>query len=186
MPWLPANQPRWRRRSTSTTCRARPATPSPDPAPASPWVWPIGWIRWRRSSRWDCSPQARATRTDCGGAPPGFCRSCFLPLCPPLFFSPPPPPRRARPPCPASLPAREEYLLLDRGHRHDVVEAVVAAQGHDPAGAARAAVDLEAGVRQEDWPEVLHAFARCARITRVETKKHTLKPEALADPDSKA
>jgi glycyl-tRNA synthetase len=88
--------------------------------------------------------------------------------------------------CHAFLLAREQNLLLDRGHRHDVVEAVVAAQGHNPAGAARAVAELEACIRQADWPEVLHAFARCARITRVETKKHTLKPEALADPASKA
>jgi len=88
--------------------------------------------------------------------------------------------------CQAFLLAREQNLLLDRGHRHDVVEAVVTAQGHNPAGAARAVAELEARIRQEDWPETLHAFARCARITRVETKKHTLTPKALADPASKA
>jgi glycyl-tRNA synthetase len=88
--------------------------------------------------------------------------------------------------CHAFLLAREQNLLLDRGYRHDVVEAVVAAQGHNPAGAARAAAELEACVRQEDWPEVLHAIARCARITRGESKTHTLTPKALADPASKA
>jgi glycyl-tRNA synthetase len=67
-----------------------------------------------------------------------------------------------------------------------VVEAVVAAQGDNPAGAARAAGDLERRVQQPDWPETLHAFARCARITRTEPKTYLLRPEALVEPASKA
>jgi glycyl-tRNA synthetase len=88
--------------------------------------------------------------------------------------------------CREFLLAREQNLLLERGHRHDVVEAVVAAQGDNPAGAARAAGDLERRVQQPDWPETLHAFARCARITRTEPKTYLLRPEALVEPASKA
>jgi glycyl-tRNA synthetase len=88
--------------------------------------------------------------------------------------------------CHEFLLAREQNLLLERGYRHDVVEAVVAAQGDDPAGAARAAGELERGVQQPDWPETLHAFARCARITRAEPKTYALRPEALVEPASKA
>jgi glycyl-tRNA synthetase len=86
----------------------------------------------------------------------------------------------------AFLLAREQNLLLERGHRHDVVEAVVAGQGDDPAGAAQAAAELEQAVRQPDWPEVLHAFARCARITRVEAKTYPLRQEALKEPAEEA
>ena len=62
--------------------------------------------------------------------------------------------------------SREQSLLLGVGHRHDIVEAVLKAQGRDPAGAAKAAAELGAAANSADWPLVLQAYARCARIVR--------------------
>jgi len=62
--------------------------------------------------------------------------------------------------------SREQALLLGVGHRHDIVEAVLKAQGRDPAGAAKAAAELAAASLAADWPPVLQAYARCARIVR--------------------
>ena len=56
--------------------------------------------------------------------------------------------------------------LKDKGFRHDVVEAVVAEQSHDPYGAFVAVGQLAQGVAQEDWLTILHAYSRCKRITK--------------------
>ena len=61
---------------------------------------------------------------------------------------------------------RLRNAMLDDGRRFDVVEAVLAAQSRNPAGAAREVRALEAWTRREDWREILPAFARCVRITR--------------------
>ncbi|MBM3123069.1 MAG: glycine--tRNA ligase subunit beta, partial [Chloroflexi bacterium] len=66
----------------------------------------------------------------------------------------------------AFIAGRQSGLLLADGQRHDVVEAVLAAQSHDPAGAARAVEQLENAVRAETWDVTLQAYARCVRITR--------------------
>jgi glycyl-tRNA synthetase len=68
--------------------------------------------------------------------------------------------------CLGFIVARHQALLLADGRKYDVVDAVLAAQGHDPAASARAAEDLEAWTKREDWPGILQAYARCARITR--------------------
>jgi glycyl-tRNA synthetase len=68
--------------------------------------------------------------------------------------------------CLGFIVARHQALLLADAHRHDVVDAVLAVQGHDPASAAHAVEDLESWTRREDWPRILQAYARCARITR--------------------
>lgn len=61
---------------------------------------------------------------------------------------------------------RLRNALLENGARFDVVEAVLAAQGSNPAGAARQVRALEAWINRPDWREVLPAYARCVRITR--------------------
>jgi len=66
--------------------------------------------------------------------------------------------------CLEFIAARQEALLLAEGHRYDVVAAVLAARGSDPAGAARAVVELGEAVADPGWPPVLQAYARCARI----------------------
>ena len=55
--------------------------------------------------------------------------------------------------------------LLEGGARYDVVDAVLAAQGHNPARAANAVKQLESWVSRTDWSIILPAYARCVRIT---------------------
>jgi glycyl-tRNA synthetase len=76
--------------------------------------------------------------------------------------------------------------VLEADRRHDVVEAVLAAQGHDPAGAAQAAADLEARVTRSDWPPILQAFARCVRITRDQAGAGDVREEGLKEPAEQA
>lgn len=64
---------------------------------------------------------------------------------------------------------RARQLLLDEGHRYDVVDAVLAAQGDNPAGARKAIVQLASAIQREDWPATLTAYARCARIVRTQS-----------------
>ena len=61
---------------------------------------------------------------------------------------------------------RLHNFLRDEGFNHDVVDAVVTAQGHNPAGAFRAVKLLSSWVKKEDWELTLDSFARCVRITR--------------------
>jgi glycyl-tRNA synthetase len=68
--------------------------------------------------------------------------------------------------CLQFITARQEALLLEEGHRYDVVAAVLRAQGQDPCGAAAAVAELEAAAVQSEWSPVLQAYARCARIVR--------------------
>lgn len=80
---------------------------------------------------------------------------------------------------------REQGLLLAEDHRHDVVEAVLAEQGHDPANAVKAVDQLEEAIESDEWPSILQAYARCARITRTEAE-HSVNEGHLEDPAEKA
>ncbi len=85
--------------------------------------------------------------------------------------------------CLEFIVSRQQSLLAPQ-HRHDVIEAVLSEQGHDPAGAFQAVEALERQVLREDWPKVLQAYARCARITRGLAERHPL-PEQLNEPAEK-
>jgi glycyl-tRNA synthetase len=61
---------------------------------------------------------------------------------------------------------RQRNLLLEQGSRYDVVDAVLAVQGANPARAARAVQQLSAWTARPDWNTILPAYARCVRITR--------------------
>ncbi|MEW5867953.1 MAG: glycine--tRNA ligase subunit beta [Chloroflexota bacterium] len=61
---------------------------------------------------------------------------------------------------------RLRNALSEQGGRYDVIDAVLAAQGHNPAGAARAVQSLGEWVARPDWNTILPAYARCVRITR--------------------
>lgn len=61
---------------------------------------------------------------------------------------------------------RLRNTLLERGWRYDVVDAVLAAQGANPAQAAKAVEALSSWVKRPDWTTILPAYARCVRITR--------------------
>jgi glycyl-tRNA synthetase len=61
---------------------------------------------------------------------------------------------------------RERQQLLDEGYRYDVVDAVLAEQGDNPARAKSAVAELNSAVQAPDWPATLAAYARCVRIVR--------------------
>ncbi|MBN2388006.1 MAG: glycine--tRNA ligase subunit beta [Anaerolineales bacterium] len=57
-------------------------------------------------------------------------------------------------------------VLLKETYRYDVVDAVLAAQSEDPAGARRAVAQLQTWVERKDWNAILPGYARCVRILR--------------------
>jgi len=69
------------------------------------------------------------------------------------------------------IAGRLKVVLNDLGYKHDVVEAVLAAQSNNPAGAARAVKQLQAWVERKDWETILDAYARCKRILRSQAEK---------------
>ena len=73
---------------------------------------------------------------------------------------------KARKACLNFIVERLRHILLDEGYRYDVVDAVLAAQGHNPARAAQAVRELSEWVAREDWEKILPAYSRCVRITR--------------------
>jgi glycyl-tRNA synthetase len=64
------------------------------------------------------------------------------------------------------IAGRLKVVLGDMGFKHDVVDAVLAAQSNNPAGTVRAVNQLSAWVGREDWSSILDGFARCVRIIR--------------------
>jgi glycyl-tRNA synthetase len=83
--------------------------------------------------------------------------------------------------CSQFIVERLRNLLLEQEHRYDIVEAVLAAQGHIPALAQRAVVELGAWVSRSNWNSILPAYARCVRITRELPDRLPIQPEAFAD-----
>jgi glycyl-tRNA synthetase beta subunit len=81
---------------------------------------------------------------------------------------------------------RHKALLRARGFKHDVVDGVLSEQGHDPAGAERAVEALQGWTEREDWPEILQAYARCARITRDQPGRYSVDPEGLEEAAERA
>jgi glycyl-tRNA synthetase len=84
------------------------------------------------------------------------------------------------------LSGRLRVLLVEAGHRHDVVDAVLAEQAHNPAAAARAVKQLSAWVARPDWPATLDAFARCVRITRDKKEIFPIQPQAFEAGEERA
>ena len=85
--------------------------------------------------------------------------------------------------CLAFIIERLRNLLLEQGSRYDVVDAVLEAQGYNPARAARAITELSAWVRRPDWHTILPAYARCVRITRDQQERYPVNTEAFREPD---
>ena len=87
------------------------------------------------------------------------------------------------------LTGRMRVLLTETGIRHDVVEAVLAAQSSNPAAAARAMRQLTTWVTRPDWPPILDGYARCVRIVRsaeVASGQYSVISEKLVEPAEKA
>ncbi len=87
--------------------------------------------------------------------------------------------------CQEFITGRLKGYLTDQGFRYDVVDAVLARQGTNPAGAARACKQLTTWVQSADWNTTLPAFSRCVRITRSLKETFTVKPDAFKEPSEK-
>ncbi|HHY88419.1 MAG TPA: glycine--tRNA ligase subunit beta [Chloroflexi bacterium] len=74
------------------------------------------------------------------------------------------------------IAGRLQNFLLEEGYRHDVVSAVLAEQGADPASARLAVKELSEWVKDPQWPTLLPAYARCVRITRDQPEIYPVDP----------
>ena len=83
--------------------------------------------------------------------------------------------------CQSFISDRLQNYLLDEGYNHDVVDAIVAAQGQNPAGAFRAVKALKEWVQKKDWELTLDSFARCVRITRDLEKTYPISEKNLIE-----
>ena len=84
--------------------------------------------------------------------------------------------------CLGFIAARQQRLLLGAGWPHDVVDAVVAEQGHDPHRATLAVAALADWVKRPEWPKILQAYARCVRIIREVRGLPGFSPERVDEP----
>jgi glycyl-tRNA synthetase len=83
------------------------------------------------------------------------------------------------------ITGRLRVVVIDLGYKYDVVDAVLAAQANNPAGALRAIKQLVAWVARPDWSATLDAYARCVRITRSEKGsglKTQVDPQKFSEP----
>jgi glycyl-tRNA synthetase len=81
---------------------------------------------------------------------------------------------------------RLRTVLIDQGYRYDVVDAVLASQSANPAGALRSVKELSEWVGRPDWSIILPAYARCVRITRDQSERFEVRPALFSDPAEKA
>jgi len=81
---------------------------------------------------------------------------------------------------------RLEVLLLERGEPNDVVRAVLAEQGHNPARAVVGVAELGAWLAHPDWANILDSFARCVRITRGVSESYSVDTALFQEPAEKA
>lgn len=81
---------------------------------------------------------------------------------------------------------RLHNTLRDQGYAYDVVDAVVAAQGENPAGTYRAVESLSVWVEKEDWEHILDSYARCVRITRDLEGKYPVDPDDFVEEEEQA
>lgn len=84
--------------------------------------------------------------------------------------------------CLEFIVGRQRNDLIERGYHYDVVDAVLAAQRHNPAGVMRAVQQLTAWVARADWTDTIFpAYSRCVRITRAQPGQFTLSPAAFKE-----
>jgi glycyl-tRNA synthetase len=87
--------------------------------------------------------------------------------------------------CLSFVVERLRNLLLEQGSRFDVVDAVLAAQGYNPASVVRAVKTLSVWVARPDWNRILPAYARCVRITRDQAEWFSVNPQAFVETEEK-
>ena len=76
---------------------------------------------------------------------------------------------------------RLRNIQREVGERYDVVDAVLAAQGYNPARATKAVGELSAWVRRADWSDILPAYSRCVRITRDLDERHDVNEQSFIE-----
>ncbi len=74
----------------------------------------------------------------------------------------------------------ENWLIEEFDYPRDVIRAVLKAQAQNPARALKGIAQLSGWVIRDDWEGILDSYARCARITRKESKQE-LYPDLLDD-----
>ena len=82
------------------------------------------------------------------------------------------------------IAGRLKVLLNDQGYKYDVVEAVLAGQSNNPAGAVRAIRQLLVWVARPDWASLLDGYARCVRIVRSQAAGQSPVSESLLVEDA--
>ena len=88
--------------------------------------------------------------------------------------------------CLGFIQDRMHNYLREGGYPYDVVDAVVAAQGHNPASAFRAVKVLTAWIQKDDWEVTLDSFARCVRITRDLDQRYAVEPTLFLEKEEKS
>ncbi len=88
--------------------------------------------------------------------------------------------------CAEFITGRQRNNLIEQGYRYDVVDAVLAEQQNNPAGALNAVKELSDWVAREDWNTILPAYGRCVRITRDQKETCTVDPQLFENPSEKA
>jgi glycyl-tRNA synthetase len=83
--------------------------------------------------------------------------------------------------CQQFIIERLRNLLLESGYRYDVVDAVITAQGNNPARTKVSVEQLMVWVNRADWRDILPAYARCVRITRDVEQKYEVNHEQFAE-----
>jgi glycyl-tRNA synthetase len=83
--------------------------------------------------------------------------------------------------CLEFINGRLQSSLLEQGYRYDVVAAVLAAQGHNPAAAVRAIQTLMDWIKRSDWEKILPTYSRCVRITRDLKSVYQMSPTLLKE-----
>lgn len=81
---------------------------------------------------------------------------------------------------------RLEVWLLDAAWQHDVVQAVLAEQSHNPTRTLQGIKALSEWVQRPDWEQILDGFARCVRITRDKPELYDINESALVEDSEKA
>ncbi|MBN1231545.1 MAG: glycine--tRNA ligase subunit beta [Anaerolineales bacterium] len=81
---------------------------------------------------------------------------------------------------------RLRVILIEKGYRYDIVDAVLSVQGNNPAGAARAVEALSEKVSKDNWDKTLAAYSRCVRITRSHSETYSVDKYSLKEASEKA
>ena len=83
--------------------------------------------------------------------------------------------------CVEFIAGRLQNSLLEKGFRHDVVAAVLSAQGYNPSAAAKAVKTLSDWTNRSDWERILPSYSRCVRITRDLKETYQIDPTLLQE-----